>query len=165
MVKEGGAELPKQEPALDITEETATPDIQENEPQIEEVVILLKPGAPQYEERLRAFLTKRSLEVVDRRETVFDEKTLFDFYPTAEATITRRFPDAKDEVIKEMTDYFSEGPSVALLVRGQNAFEIISRLKKKVRGILKLSRPRDGLHSSDDATETKRDKRAVGFNK
>jgi len=136
----------------------------EKELQIEEVVLLLKPGASQYEKRLCAFLTRKNLNMLNRREIVFNKQTLLDFYPGAEEKITKRNPDSDiNQIVDEWANYFSEEPVIALLIQGKNAFEITSRLKKRVRGILKLNRPRDGLHSSENAPEAEHEKRVVGF--
>lgn len=117
----------------------------------EEVVVLLKPEAIEFEDRLIAFLTEHDIEVEGRRAQEFTEETIRKFYPH------------RPEYIEQMKEHFSQGPVVALLVKGPNAMRTCLRLKKHVRGMFKLQPPADALHSSDSASEAVREKRALGF--
>ncbi len=164
MIKEGGPKFFKQELAPQESGTTA-PETKEGEPRLEQVLIMLKPGALDYEERLEQFLFKHNLKVVNKREMVLDKKTLLDFYPNAEVNIEKRFPEPKDKDAEmgRFINYFSGEPAIVLLVEGKDVYEIITKLKLKLRGIFKLTPPRDGLHSSDDTVETESQKRVVGF--
>lgn len=117
----------------------------------EEVILLLKPGAKGQEERLRTFFEEHGLTVEDRQKQLFDRQKLQEFYPH------------REEYLDQMEAHFSAEPTVALLVKGPKALALCLRLKRHVRGILKLRPPGDGLHSSDSASDAEREKRVLGF--
>lgn len=98
------------------------PELEEedNKDQIEEVVILLKPGAatPSIEERLNSFLEKRSLEVAQRKIVRFNEEMVREFYP-----------HSREIFIPETAEYFSTSEVIALHVTGKGAVDICVKLK------------------------------------
>ena len=127
-----------------------TPELHEQP--TEEVVVLLKPGAVEYEDRFNEFAREHGFTIESRQEQVFDEETIRRFYPHAEG-----------QYIEGMTDYFLREPTVALVVKGNGVLATCMRLKRHVRGILKLGHPETGLHSSDSADEATREKDALGL--
>lgn len=118
----------------------------------EQVVILLKPGSSEFEDRLNEFLQDQELNILDRKKLNFDADTIKKFYPHAD-----------DKFFPNMEDYFSQEETIALLVSGQNAIKISNSLKRHVRGILHLRQPRDGIHVSDDPAEAERERAVLGL--
>jgi|GEM_PF-1917582 len=118
----------------------------------ERVIILLKPGGTEFEERLYEFLQKQELNILDRKELNFDADTIKKFYP-----------HANDKYLPNMEDYFSQEETIALLISGKGAIEISNVLKRHVRGILHLKQPRDGIHVSDDPSEAERERAVLNL--
>ena len=119
----------------------------------QEVVMLLKPGAAQFEQGIYEFCDKNGLTVIGRNQLKFDEEKIKEFYPKS---IGRSW-------LEPMKEYFAQDEVVALMVEGPNAMNILNDLKRRFRGIMNLKVPEDRFHVSDSVSETERERKVVGF--
>jgi len=131
----------------------------QNSPEVEntiqQVVMLLKPGAAQFEEGIYDYCDKSGLTIIGRNQLKFDEDKIKEFYPKA---------SNDDYWLPLMKDYFAKDEVVALMIEGPNAISTLNNLKKRFRGIMNLKMPEDRFHVSDSQEETARERKLVGFN-
>jgi len=119
----------------------------------QEVVMLLKPGAAQFEQGIYEFCDKNGLVVVGRNQLKFDEEKIKEFYPKSDGS----------SWLEPMKEYFAQDEVIALMIEGPNAMSILNNLKEKFRGIMNLRMPEDRFHVSDSVPETERERKVVGF--
>ena len=130
----------------------------------EQAVVLIKPGYSDQSERLVGYLEKKGLTVVEQKNVSFDKETARAFYPHAEGAIDKIYgPDEGKEKMREFTDYISSGEAVAFLVEGEDAIQIVNRLRDKVRSWFKLEKPEDAVHASSDPEEAEREAGVLGL--
>ncbi|MFH0873737.1 MAG: nucleoside-diphosphate kinase [Candidatus Komeilibacteria bacterium] len=117
------------------------------ESNIESVVVVLKPGAQEYLQRLEDFCTEYGLTIQDRATIQFDAESIKKFYPY----------ERHQQYHDMLTDSLSAKPLEALLISGPRAADLLNRLKGHVRGILHLQPPANGIHTSDSPEEADRE--------
>jgi len=126
----------------------------EKEGIFQEVVMLLKPGAAQFEEGIYDFCDKNGLIVTGRNKLKFDDDKVKEFYPKS----------ANADYFNPLKEYFAKDEIIALMIEGANAMSLLNNLKKRFRGIMNLKMPEDRLHVSDSPEEVTRERKVVGFN-
>ena len=137
----------------------------ELQPATNSTVVLLKPGASEYRGRLEVFLEGKGLQIVAEKKVDFTPEVLERFYPHAKTSIQRQCETEEEarETVQGLTDYLGSDKIIAIVVNGPNALNVVLSLKRKLRALLHLQKPRDYLHSSDSPEEAKREKEVLGL--